>query len=363
VDIVTKSPYPGLLAQIALLNLVPPKYLQEVGNEAYGQNPVGCGPFKFVEWVRGDHITFEAYEDYWGGRPDFEILTLRPIPEESTRIAAFQAGEVDIIPDISPELASQIENYGEVQVLEGARQVYLAMDTKHPPFDDVRVRQAMNYGIDVEAIAESLMGGYPAVRARGGFVPATVGYDPSVEPYPYDPEKAASLLAEAGYADGFDVPLHITLTGEGIVKTQDLAEAIQAYLGELGINVEIVIHENAVFWQQYHSGGFANGMYIASWSIGQNEGRHLMPMFDSQTRGYYYANPEKTDPLLHACLTTIDPEGRRDACAELQAWLQEDAPWVFLYAQPALQGVSKRIVWGGTRDDYLYHPIEIRIVD
>jgi peptide/nickel transport system substrate-binding protein len=363
VDIITKSPYPGLLAQIALLNLVPPEYVEEVGNEAYAQNPVGCGPFEFVEWVPGDHLTFVAYEDYWGGPPDFDVLTLRPILEEATRIAAFQAGEVDIIQNISPELASQVENYGEIQVLEGARQVYLAMDTKNPPFDDVRVRQAMNYGIDIDAIAESLMAGWPAVRATGGFVPATVGYDPSVKPYPFDPEKAASLLADAGYADGFDIPLNITLTGEGIVKTQDLAEAIQAYLGELGVNVEIVIHENAVFWQQYHSVGFENGMYIASWSIGQNEGRHLMPMFDSETRGYYYANAEQTDPLLDACLGTIDIEGRKAACGELQAWLQEDTPWVFLYAQPALYGVSKRIVWGGTRDDYLFHPIEIKMVD
>ena len=172
---------------------------------------------------------------------------------------------------------------------------------------------------------------------------------------------ARSLLAEAGYENGFEVDLNVTLAGEGIINTQDLAEAIQAYLADVGVTVELVIHENSVFWDLYHSVGFANGMYIASWGGGMNEGRYLMPLFHSETRGYYYQNPEGADPLLEACSGTLDAEDRRAACGELHQFLYEDVPWVYLYGQPELYGVSSRIDWGGTREDYDFHPTEVEL--
>jgi peptide/nickel transport system substrate-binding protein len=361
VDFVTTVPYPGLPYDFTTMSMVPPEYTQEVSVEEYGRNPIGLGAMKFVEWVSGDHITLEANPDYWGGKPDFDKMIIRFISDEATALAALQAGEIDFMFNLSPENSDTVENSpnAHVQGADGVRQVYLAMDALNPPFDDVRVRQAMNYAVDVPALQDALLEGTGA-RIVGAFWPSTVGFDSSITPYPYDPEKARALLAEAGYPDGFSTQLHNTPAGEGIINTLDLSEAIQGFFADVGVNAEIALHENAEFWRMYHAQEFKDGMYIASWGAGQAEGGHLMTLFHSSTRGYYYQDPE-ADVLVEACTSTVERQAREDACAELQAFLQEEAPWIFLYAQPRLYGISDRVNWTGTAEARLIHPIEFKL--
>lgn len=363
VEIVTDGPYPGLLADLIWPVMVPPAYAEEVGVDEFGQAPIGLGAMKFVEWVPGSHITLEANEDYWGGAPAIDTLTYRPITEESTGLSALRAGEVDIMLGLSPENAEQLEGESglEVEGFESVRQVYFALDTLNAPFDNVLVRQAMNHAIDVDALIEAMLNGRGA-RIAGAFWPQTVGFRSDIEPYSYDPDRARELLAEAGYADGFTFPLHVTLSGEGIINTQGLAEAIQGYLSEVGIQAELTIHENATYWEMYNAVEFAGGGYIASWGAGQVDGRHLNPLFHSETRGYYYQNPE-TDAAIIECISTVDQTARAEACGELQARLHEEAPWVFLYAQPQLYGMAEGVEWEGTREDFMIHPSEILVTE
>jgi len=174
------------------------QYHEEVGEEGYLQNPVGTGPFKFVEWRAGDRIVLEAFEDYWEeGYPKVDQLIYRPIPDTATRFAALINDDIDIVSNLGPEQADAIEAAENVSLVTyGQDRVYYVtfnnMSTGiGTPIEDQLVRQAMSYAIDYDAIIERLFDGY-AERVSGFIIPGNLGYDPSVAPYPYDPEKAKS---------------------------------------------------------------------------------------------------------------------------------------------------------------------------
>jgi peptide/nickel transport system substrate-binding protein len=207
------QPDAGLLWSLAYaLAMLPPSYYQEVGIQGFSQKPVGTGPYKFVEWVRGDHVTLEANDNYWQGspkgKPGVKTIIFRPIPEESTRVAALRSGQVQIARNIPSDLAPSLESAETGTMTVAATTIpIIHLDAKNDgPTKDLRVRQALNYAIDVETIMKDLR------RTSGNRLAAplsqsTLGYDASLKPYTYDPVKAKQLLAEAGLANGFETRL------------------------------------------------------------------------------------------------------------------------------------------------------------
>ena len=219
VRITTEEPDPLLLGVMAQhWNIIPPGYTREVGDDRFGEAPIGTGPFQFVEWARESRIVLQRNPNYWReGLPRVDEVIYRPIPEPSTRMAAIQTGEVDIVNRLTAEQAGALEGIPGVNVVTYPvdRVFYIAFNNLTSgvgqPTEDARVRRAMNYAVDRQAIIDSLFEGR-AQLATGLMTESNLGYDHSIDPYPYDPARARQLLREAGYPNGFDLEI-TSLTG------------------------------------------------------------------------------------------------------------------------------------------------------
>ncbi len=192
----------GLLEQALVhFQIVPKDYMEEVGVAQFTAQPIGSGPFVYAGGSLDSQITLQRNEDYWQGAPPLQTLVFRMMPEPSTRVAALLAGEAQIIQAVPVDLVDRIDSAPNVSVhtAPGTRAYFIELNVSKPPFDDVRVRQAINLAIDWESILTNIYQGY-GQRLATGFLPSGFGYDPDLQPYPYDPERARELLQEAGYA-------------------------------------------------------------------------------------------------------------------------------------------------------------------
>ncbi len=202
------SPFSVFLQALVHVQIVPEGYLMSVGDNAFARSPVGCGPFRFVDGRLDDRIVMERFDDYYGGSPDLPPVgparvkraIFRMMPDPTVRAAALKTGEVSIIQTVPAHLAASLSRDGKLQVrsVEGTRVYCAEMNCARPPFDDVRVRKAMNHAIDWDTILATIYAG-GASRLATGFLPSGFGYNPDLPPYGYDPQKARALLAEAGY--------------------------------------------------------------------------------------------------------------------------------------------------------------------
>ena len=202
------NPFPPFLQALVHFQIVPRKYIKEVGDKAFAEKPIGTGPFKFVKGKLDSEVVMERFDRYYGGSPKLPPVGLakvkkavfRTMPEPSTRVAALLAGEVNIIQAIPTDLVEKLKKSKRVQLktVEGTRSYQIELNDKKPPFDDVRVRRAVNMAVNWDKILKNIYLGY-ATRLPTCFLPSGFGYDPNLKPYPYSPEKAKALLKEAGY--------------------------------------------------------------------------------------------------------------------------------------------------------------------
>jgi peptide/nickel transport system substrate-binding protein len=159
VDIITQEPFAAFMTRLVLWHMTDEEYFSEVGEEGFLESPVGTGPYKFVEWVKDERVVLEANEDYWRGAPQIKTVIFIPIPETATRLAALEAGEIDIVTAVPPEYINQPAEGVVISSVPGTRAFYLGMNVNVEPFTDVRVRQAMNYAVDVDSIIEFVLNG------------------------------------------------------------------------------------------------------------------------------------------------------------------------------------------------------------
>jgi len=339
VDILTEGPDPLLPARMTWMKIVPPVYTEENPDD-FIVAPVGTGPFKFVEWARGDHVTLEANMDYWGGAPSIGTVTIRPIPEEATRLAALQAREVDLVKGLIPEYLAQVPNSVAIHGLEFP---WIRINTNTPPLDDVRVRQALNYAIDKEALAEALYGGYAAVADGQILTSGHFGYNPDVEAYPYDPDMAMDLLEEAG-ATGAT----LELVGESgrWLKDKELVEAVAAQLEAVGLNIEVNIAEWSDWLDLLFAGAEAapDLQYSAHDNVLLDADRTLTGMFTTGGSQAAYGNPE-VDQLVEDGRTETDVETRESMYHEAVQTIHDEAACIFLLNLDNIYGLSENLEW------------------
>jgi peptide/nickel transport system substrate-binding protein len=354
VRIITAEPYAPLVRSNRFVSILPAKTYQEMGREAFALNPVGTGPFRVVEWVKDTHIQLEAFEDHWRGAPAIKAAEFRPIPEASTRVAALRAGEIDLATLVPPSEIPVVdgEEGTEIRTVPSVRTIFVGINTSQPPLDDVRVRQAMNYAVDVEAIVQFILDGhgFPMASVSG---PAEFGHNPELEPYPYDPDRARALLAEAG-VESLDLTLH-TPSGR-YLQDVEVCQAIAGQLAEVGINVEVRPAE----FQQFFSAYLANeldGLHFLGYGSAQLDadgvlGAHL----ETGSAGeMYYSTPE-SDEMIRAARRDLDEESRLARYYELMAHLHDDAPWIFMYNQEDIYGVNRSLAWTPKSDERLWVP-------
>ncbi len=189
-----------LMQALVHFQIVPHDYINEVGVARFTEQPIGSGPFTFAGGTLDGQVTLQRNGSYWAGAPQLQTVVFRMMPEPSTRVAALLSGEVHIIQAVPPDLVDRIANVPNVAVhtAPGTRAYAIELNNASPPFDDVRVRQALNYAIDWDSILTNIYQGY-ADRLATAFLPSGFGYNPDLAPYPYDPDRARELLREAGY--------------------------------------------------------------------------------------------------------------------------------------------------------------------
>jgi peptide/nickel transport system substrate-binding protein len=360
INVVTKSPDPVLLRRLSVFHtiIVPPEYFSTASAEDLATKPVGTGPYKFVSWQKDEDLVMEVNRDYWGERPKIDKVIVRGIPEAGTRVSALLAGDVDIINAVPPEDIDRINasDVARVMAVEGNRVVFFYFVLPTEPLGNKLVRQAMNYGANVEGVIDTVLNGRGYRRATH-LNPWYACYDPSIQPFPYDPEKAKALLDEAGYPDGFEINC-FTSVGR-VAKDKEVAEAIAGELGKIGITVNVQPLEWGTFVNMV-VGEQMNGIWLASWgNMLHDPDGSLFTQYHSSTQaatlfnmGYENAD---LDALLEEARTTVDESKRCQLYTEAQQVVMDDPPSIFGYAIEDAYGVSKRIQWQARSDEMIWH--------
>lgn len=348
----TKTPYALLLGALDRRPyIVPPQYVTENGWEHLHLNPVGTGPYQFVEWVQDDHLTLVANPDYWGGAPAIENMIVRPIPEELARAAELMTGGVDAVRDLSPDLVETVNNSGVAHVVTApsAQLMYIALKNG-TIFDDVRVRRALALAINRPELVETVMNGL-ARETPNWINPDDHGFDPDAGTFTYDPEQARALLAEAGYPDGVEFSMSFS-PGE-YVKVEEVAQAVAGQLAESGFTVTLVPRETGL--QREHEAN--RTVPEDAWLLGGNNPRYdgsirLQQYLDSANTTSYFPNPP--DPELEAqladCIATVDPDARAVCISDLTKIAFEIVPSVPLYYNVNIWGIANDLQWDGPSD-------------
>ena len=354
VRITTSEPSPLAEHYFSEMLIVAPGAFEEAGADAFAQDPVGTGPYRVESWRRDVELVLTAFEDHWRGAPAIDEVVFRPVPEATTRLASLQAGEADLITQVPPNLAPVLEAAPGVELapVEGARAVYIGMNTLdgHEALQDPRVRRALNLAVDVEGIVEGILAGR-ATPTTTLLTEVDFGYDPAFDPFPFDPEAARELLAEAGHAEGLSLRLE-TPNGR-YVGDVAVAQAVAEQLGDVGIDVELEVREYGAYVGELFS-GTAPDLFLIGWGNAPLDADFIFyPLLRSGDILSYYADPE-LDALLDAAHTTVDREARRAAYSDVLARLQEQAPMIFLYKPQDLYGVSERLDWQPRTDERLW---------
>jgi peptide/nickel transport system substrate-binding protein len=348
VRVTTDGPKPLLLVTMHdFWSIIPNEYMEKVGLDGFQQHPIGTGPFMFVEWVKGDHITYQANPNYWReGQPRVEKVIFRFITESSTRVAALTADEIDLTKRLTAEEANQLLSVPGVKVIQYpvARIFYIAFNNlttgKGLPTEDAKVRQAMNYAVDVDAILKSLFGG-AGKRAAGFVASSELGYG-VVKPFPYDPEKAKQLLAEAGYPNGFKIDMACP-TG-AYSHFEEVCQAVAGYLEKVGIKVNLEFMESAHYWD-LEAKKELPPLFGDSWADESGEAyNRLKGALGGWDAPYSSWSDPKIDELLDAISKEVDQAKRKALYEELQVYMQENPPFIYLYEPYTFEAMRDRVM-------------------
>ena len=341
IELRTYEPFAPLRAHLAVgvTAILSPAAIEKYG-DAIGHNPVGgTGPFRFVEWARGDRIVLAANEDYWGGRPYVDELIFEFVVEDAARLAMLAAGEAHVVFRVPAADVPWLEADPTINVshVPGVRTMYIAFNYQREPFTDVRVRHALNYAVNKEEIVEYVLGGAGRV-SDAPMVPEVFGYARQT-PFEFNPERARELLAEAGFPDGFSFTLHHP-TGRYVMDAA-IAEAVQAQLREVGVEAELVTKEWATYLGFLRTPLDESTMesFMLGWgSITLDADFSLFSLFHSGEwtpvgRNRFFYKNEEVDRLLEAARTIIDPTARLEMYERAIELIWQDAPWIFLHSE------------------------------
>jgi peptide/nickel transport system substrate-binding protein len=355
VRFITKQPWPNLIDNASLTSslIMPAKALRELGPAKLAEKPIGTGPFKFVEWKRDERLVLERNPDYWQGPADVSRVTFRFIPEFSARMAALLSGEIDIMKDVPPHAVEPVDRSGraKVRAAVSSRINYLALVNLKPgPMQDVRVRRAMNHAVDVDELIKQVLKGR-ATRMCGPMAPPNVDYAP-VECYAHDPARAQALFKEAG-VDPKTLSLTLDTPSGRYPLDKDVSLAIAAQLQRLGIRTNVVVNEWGTHLDKIKNRNTGD-MFFLGWGPALHGQGTTQPLFlADQTYSSYGNNPVLNDKIARAS-TLLEPKARAEAYAELQRLIHDEAPWVFLWQQHDLYGVTNHVEWSPRADEKVW---------
>ena len=345
VRFITKKPDPLLPARLGFYGgqILPEKYFTQVGPDEFNRKPIGSGVIKFKEWVKDDHLTLEANKEYWGGAPDFDTVVFRPVPEPAARVASLLSGEADVITKVPSDQVERINNAGKTRV-EGAFYAglyVLAVNSKIPPLDNPKVKQALSLAIDREAIIKGLWRGQGIVpngmMARGD----TVGYDEKVPPLAFDLNKAKSLLQEAGYKNE---PILIQSTQGQLQNDREMSEAVVEMWKQAGINAQLELIEASVRAQLNTNRTFKGLWWSDPTSTLQDPDGMVWRLIGPGGPQDYWRH-EEFDRLGDQARFSLDQSLRDKNYKRMNEIFLEHQPWIPVVQPVESYGVQNYLTW------------------
>lgn len=344
IEITTPEPWSYLPADLATVFYGSPAAIEELGNDGFADAPVGTGPFEFAEKERGSRLVLKRFDDYWRGAPKLDTLVLRPIPDPTARVAALRSGEVNWIEVPLPDDVPVLESDGFEVLLNSYDHIWpWVFDTTKEPFDDPKVRQALNYAINRDSLSDNILSGTGVAASQ--IVPeANFAYRAENDRYEYDPDRAKALLAEAGYPDGFSFTLSFPTSGSGNMVPVPMNEALQADLAAVGVDVELAPIEWAAMLTDFFEGKIPDGAEAINISLSfQQEGFWSTWLGAESTLNVGgYDNPE-VEALFGEARTVLEEGDRGDIYAAAAALVNEDAPWLFVVSDLNPRAISSDV--------------------
>ena len=367
IKVTLKEPFAGFLASISSPGVsIYDSEATEAAGDQFGMDPavtVGTGPFEFSSWSFNNQLVLTRNEDYWKGASGLPGVVIKIIPDTETQSMMFESGELDIL-DLD-YAADSVDRFTETypdQIVQGPRVgiVYFTMNFNKEPFQDVRVRKAVQMLIDRQAILDALYGGRGQVE-QGIFPHGLIGFNPDQEEIKYDPEAAKALLAEAGYADGFDMEIAADSSAS---DTMTMAlEIVSDQLAEVGIRAEIKNYDESTWLETRKSGEL--GSFISTWSADYNDPDNFIYTFfgneeKTRIRSINYPDTEVMERVAKARTIVNEDERLAEYKALEEKLIHEDAAWVPMFSRLHLFAVSKRVqgfapLWSGLSDQLFYN--------
>jgi len=328
-------------------SIVSPTAVMKWGPD-YPNHPVGTGPFRFASWDRGQRVVLEKNPAYWKYPVKVERVIYRPIVEDQARLTELLTGGLDLIVGVPADNVGQLEKNSKITLLKqvGAHVWYLGMNNQKKPFDDKRVRQALNYAVNKDAIVNDVLKGTGAA-SKGPVLPGTWGADGALKAYPYDPERAKKLLAEAGYPNGFTTTLWVPESGSGMQAPVAMSTVMQSNLKAVGVNVSLQTMEWGAYLAKLRTK--EQELFALSWMAGTEDPDMVMyPLLHSSQ--WTPVGPNRAlyknalfDALLQQARMTTDQAKRAQLYKEAQRILVDDAPWVFVDHEIQIAALTKRV--------------------
>jgi len=351
----TKDPDPILDRKTSIVKILPAGYFQSGGERNFGSKPVGTGPYKVEEFEPGARVSMVAVDNSWHGKAPIDMVELVAIPEASVRALALKSGDINMAVQVNPDQVEGLRSAG-FSILSGhlARVESVGINTwegnkEYAILRDKRIRQALNYAVDKQAIVETIMQGTTEV-ANGQLVTAQAfGYNPDLEPYPYNPARAKALLAEAGYPNGFDIRMQ---TSQGACQSdRQIAEVVVAYLNDVGIKATLEVLEYSVFRELFYPAGKRAPLFYECWSVfPYMDADGMLFLFDSDHPGKRYMNPA-FDVLYRASRREMDQKVREKLLQTVFSVMHYDPSSIWLVAEPEIFALKSNVKGFEPRSD------------
>ncbi len=360
--IVTNGPFSMLFSGLMVDYLLPSKYYNDIGAQAFADKPVGTGPFKVQNWKKNEILDVVKNPDYWGGAAKLDEVVFRQIPEPATLQASFESGESDMAYPIVPDNVNALKAKGlrvDVQPLAFA----WTMDIRPQgpglgPLADVRVRQAVSYAVDAKKIWETVMLGMGQYLDGQVVGPGTTGYNPNVHAYPYDPAKAKDLLKQAGYANGFETTIE-TPVGR-YFKDKETSEAFAAYLGQVGIKATVKPLESAAFVDRSLAGTIGP-IFPTAWQAMPALDAHIPLGLFLSTNTRNLGNSKEFDDGWAKAGAALDFSQHNSALLPLAQTMHDQAWAVFMMNIPWVAGIQGRVQGIQLRSNYRFDWLKVDV--
>lgn len=337
VQFTTEGPDPVFAARLYWIKVVDPAHAE---GDDFAENPIGTGPYKFVEWQRGQQVVIEANDDYWGDdKPSIPKVTYKFVEEGGTRLSGLTAGEFDLITNLLPDDVERAPKAANVLGLE--HPVFL-LNTFEGVTADADVRRAMNLAVDKEALAEELYGGLARVDDCQILSPSFFGYNDDLDPYDYDPDEAKRLITEAG-AEGQTVSV-VSTSGRWL-KDRELTEAVANFWTEAGLEVDVTIYEFDEYLDRlFDEETRAPAIFVTSSNELLDAGRQLGAFYSMNGIGGSNEDAEMAAMIDEAAVET-DEDARKELYAEITKKACDEAYFTFLLNIEDSYGMSERLEW------------------